>query len=201
VSTYYRDHHDRQSEEVFVAGQAPQTKPADPRLTSLVGNEAMTELLGGQRYQAHDELPEQGAGPLHGDIQNAIEATADTGAPLGNVVRAEMEGHLGVDLSAVRVHTDAASHALSRSVQAVAFTTGRDIYFSPGSFEPTGTAGRELLAHELAHVVQQAEGRSGPGGEVSDPGDLLEIEAANAARQIAATSVPTAATDQSAETS
>src|SRR5262249_34009533 len=57
--------------------------------------------------------------------------------------------------SSVRVHTDAGADGLNRSLSAKAFTTGRDIYFRQGEYNPGGSGGRELLAHELTHVVQQ----------------------------------------------
>jgi hypothetical protein len=55
----------------------------------------------------------------------------------------------------VRVHTSAAADGLNRSLNARAFTTGRDIYFRQGHYNPGSSGGRELLAHELTHVVQQ----------------------------------------------
>lgn len=67
-------------------------------------------------------------------------------------VRSQMEGAFGADLSSVRVHPN------SPNVQpgARAYTTGSDIHFGPGQYAPDSDAGRHLLAHELAHVVQQS---------------------------------------------
>ncbi|WP_418276927.1 DUF4157 domain-containing protein [Isoptericola jiangsuensis] len=61
----------------------------------------------------------------------------------------------GHDFSAVRVHTDARSGARAAGMGALAFTAGRDVHFAPGRFAPHTPDGRRLLAHELAHVVQQ----------------------------------------------
>jgi hypothetical protein len=66
-----------------------------------------------------------------------------------------MEGAFGADFSGVRVHTDSKSDSLNRSVQAKAFTTGSDIFFRSGTYQPASSGGQELLAHELTHVVQQ----------------------------------------------
>jgi hypothetical protein len=55
----------------------------------------------------------------------------------------------------VRVHTDAQSDSLNKSIQAKAFTTGSDIFFSKGAYDPGSQSGQELLGHELTHVVQQ----------------------------------------------
>jgi hypothetical protein len=66
----------------------------------------------------------------------------------------------GADLSRVRVHAAAAAATLSDSVDAHAFTSGRHIYFGHGEYRPASPAGRQMIAHELAHVVQQ--GQSAP---------------------------------------
>lgn len=78
------------------------------------------------------------------------------GRPLTPALRAEMSGAFGADFAAVRVHDDARADGMSRSLDALAFTTGPDIYFRRGAFDPGGAPGRRLLAHELAHVVHQA---------------------------------------------
>jgi len=66
-----------------------------------------------------------------------------------------MESALGSDLSGVRVHTGGEADVLNRSLQAKAFTTGSDVFFSQGAYRPGSASGSHLLAHELAHVVQQ----------------------------------------------
>jgi hypothetical protein len=66
-----------------------------------------------------------------------------------------MEGAFGADFSGVRVHTDAQSDSLNKSIQAKAFTTGSDIFFSKGAYDPGSQDGQQLLGHELTHVVQQ----------------------------------------------
>lgn len=66
-----------------------------------------------------------------------------------------MEPRLGADFSGVRVHTDAAAAQRSASIGAQAFTTGKDIHFGAGRFQPDTPAGKELIAHELTHTIQQ----------------------------------------------
>nr|WP_263012694.1 DUF4157 domain-containing protein [Laspinema sp. D3d] len=70
-------------------------------------------------------------------------------------LREPMEREFGADFGGVRVHTGAQADALSRSIQAKAFTTGQDVFFRQGAYEPCSSGGQELLAHELTHVVQQ----------------------------------------------
>ena len=90
------------------------------------------------------------------------EALAAPGRPLDSAARGFLESRFRRDFSAVRVHTDARAADSARAVGAVAYTVGRDIVFSDGAYAPGTGGGRQLLAHELAHVVQQ--GPAGPGG-------------------------------------
>ncbi len=68
----------------------------------------------------------------------------------------EMGRSIGADFGNVRIHADATAASLSRGINARAFTHGQDIYFNQGEYNPSSTAGKHLLAHELTHVVQQA---------------------------------------------
>jgi hypothetical protein len=77
-----------------------------------------------------------------------------------------MQAAYGHDFSRVRVHRDAGAAELCGQVSAVAFTRGSDIFFNNGAYDPEGSRGRRLLAHELTHVVQQGQAPSLGG----DPG-------------------------------
>jgi hypothetical protein len=77
------------------------------------------------------------------------------GTALSPESRQFFEPRLGADLEHVRVHTSAKSARLARSIGARAFTLGSDIHFAGGEWNPESQHGRRLLAHELAHVVQQ----------------------------------------------
>jgi Domain of unknown function (DUF4157) len=90
----------------------------------------------------------------------AIHGARGGGRPLPNGVRAPLERAFGADFGGVRVHADEAGDSLSRTFEARAFTTGRDIFFRRGEYDPAGARGQELIAHELAHVVQQAGART-----------------------------------------
>jgi len=89
------------------------------------------------------------------DVESGIAATRGSGSALPDDARNQMESKMGYDFSGVSVHTDATSDSLNRSVSAKAFTTGSDVYFSEGAFNPGSKDGQQLLAHELTHVVQQ----------------------------------------------
>lgn len=95
-------------------------------------------------------------GPVPVDSERAIESMRGRGRPLPDSVRPVLENSLGSDLGGVRVHTDDQADALNRSMQANAFTTGNDIFFRSGQFDPSSAPGMRLLAHEATHVVQQS---------------------------------------------
>ncbi|MFQ5418811.1 MAG: DUF4157 domain-containing protein [Anaerolineae bacterium] len=94
-------------------------------------------------------------GPIAADLENEIQAARSSGQSLDKTVRAPMEQAFSADFSGVKVHTDAQSDTLNQSLQARAFTTGQDIFFRQGEYNPGSSAGQELLAHELTHVTQQ----------------------------------------------
>lgn len=111
------------------------------------------------------------------------------GEPLNEALRCELEQRFDADLRNVHIHTDSVAAAAAADVAARAFTIGEDIYFAAGEPSPSGTAGRELLAHELTHVVQHQRGRAPATGgnlRVSDPDESLEQEARRVSRRIAA---------------
>lgn len=84
-----------------------------------------------------------------------IEGARGRGAQLPDDVRRSMEEAFGADFAAVRVHDDASSHEANVRLTARAFTTGTDIFFGTGAYRPSAPTGKRLIAHELAHVVQQ----------------------------------------------
>ena len=94
-------------------------------------------------------------GEVQADVESGIEQARGGGNSLDDNVRAPLENAFGADFSGVRVHTDSNSDALNQSVQAKAFTTGQDIFFRDGAYDPASSGGKELLAHELTHVMQQ----------------------------------------------
>jgi len=118
------------------------------------------------------------ADPEHPAVAEALRRRG-SGEPLPEPVRRDMEARLGADLRRVRVHTDAVAQRAAAAVQARAFTVGEDVFFAAGAFQPDSSGGSELLAHELAHVVQGHRGHlpatSGP--HITAPGDAVEREA------------------------
>lgn len=99
-----------------------------------------------------------GGGMASQTVTNQIQATKGGGTPLPTTTRSFMETRFGTDFSQVNIHTGSDAVQLSRELNAQAFTVGNDIYFNSGKFSPDSTGGRQLLAHELTHTVQQSHG-------------------------------------------
>lgn len=91
-----------------------------------------------------------------------VQTSSTGGVPLPEEVRRKMERAFGADFSEVRIHE---ADSAATAVGAKAFTQGSEIHFAPGEYDPGSTLGLELLGHELAHVVQQAQGRVAATGE------------------------------------
>lgn len=110
----------------------------------------------GRRAQKKEGLDGTPApGPVPKGIESAVSGMMQAGEPLSGATRAFFEPRFGADLGGVRVHTDGAAAVASRALQAQAFTVGSHIFFAAGRFQPETPAGRFLLAHELAHTIQQ----------------------------------------------
>ncbi|AOX02094.1 hypothetical protein BJP34_24020 [Moorena producens PAL-8-15-08-1] len=92
------------------------------------------------------------------DLEASIQRARGSGVPLSKKIKEPMDRAFGADFSRVRIHTDAQSDQLNRSIQARAFTTGQDIFFRQGEYNPGSQVGQRLIAHELTHIVQQAGG-------------------------------------------
>ncbi len=89
------------------------------------------------------------------NLESAISRARGGGQLLEAGLQQSMGQAMGADFSGVKVHTDAQSDQLNQSIQAKAFTTGQDVFFRQGAYEPGSRGGQELIAHELTHVVQQ----------------------------------------------
>lgn len=141
-------------------------------LQRAVGNAGVTSLI------------EQERSPV-------LDVVSGGGRPLEPDVRTDMESRLGHDFGDVRIHDDSAAQSSAAAVQAHAYTVGSNVVFQRDAYNPTSTAGRTTLAHELTHVVQQRSGpvdgnATGGGIRVSDPSDRFEREAAATAERAVA---------------
>lgn len=117
------------------------------------------------------------SGPTRAVPTIVREVVQSPGRPLDTETRAFFEPRFGHDLSRVRIHTDPKSVESAWAVRAHAYTIGRDIVFGSGEFSPRSPVGQRLLAHELAHVIQQGAESTRLGTGVTVPGDAHEREA------------------------
>lgn len=117
----------------------------------LEAQRAAAQIAVGETASGLRSVPEETSLPP----AHAREALASPGQPLDGSVRAELEPRFGHDFSRVRVHTDARAAESAGALHARAFTFGQDVVFGPGRYQPGSFAGRSLIGHELAHVVQQ----------------------------------------------
>ena len=126
------------------------------------------------------EISSSLATELHGPKGNGI--------PLPTAEKNFFEPRFGKDFSHTHLHTDSRANALARSVNAKAFTLGRDVVFGAGEYRPETTEGKHLLAHELAHTMQQ--------GGVRDSGTLQRVVLGDITQQSIVPSWAHALTDQ-----
>jgi GH24 family phage-related lysozyme (muramidase) len=95
---------------------------------------------------------------LNPDLESNIQSLKGGGQPLDPATRAFFEPRFGQDFGGVRVHTDGRAAEVARGVDARAFAMGRDVVFGEGQYQPETSVGKQLLAHEMAHIVQQGIG-------------------------------------------
>jgi hypothetical protein len=172
------EHQDRERDESGRRSEAPlpAEAAAAERLASSLGNQAFGGVI------ARDGAGILPDGTAHPDVTAALARRKGYGEPLDEGLRTDLETKLGDSFHDVRIHKDAEAGELARSVSANAFTTGADVYFGHEQFKPDSPEGKELIAHELTHVVQQRGAPTTGPMRVSQPGEPLEREAEQAAR-------------------
>jgi hypothetical protein len=149
------------------------------QLQHQVGLRAIQHVL--SQTEKAQPVPEAGpeGGRVNSDLQNQVAAARGGGHALDRNVGSQLGEALGTDFSRVRIHTDSKADTLNRSLAAQAFTTGSDIFFSKGAYNPATQSGKQLLTHELAHVAQQgrAANRVQTKLTIGPSGDRYEAEA------------------------
>jgi len=150
------------------------------RLASGIGNRRLERVVARMR-DGEGIMP---GGLVHPDVEAAIAIARGSGRALDGTLSQRLEPAYGDALANVRVHSGDGATALARAVSARAFTVGNDIFFGPGEYRPGTPGGDRLIAHEVAHVVQQRGAPTHGPLTVSQPGDALEREAEGAARDL-----------------
>jgi Domain of unknown function (DUF4157) len=127
----------------------------------------------------------------HANTQTLSEALSnpETGQNLDTGAREILEPKFGHSFENVKIHAGGRADQMTKAVNARAFTTGQDVYFRQGEYQPQSAGGLHLLAHELTHTIQQSRGSVsgnsiGDGLALSDPNDAFEQEASSAADSV-----------------
>lgn len=168
------------------------TMPLNPllRLQQTIGNQAVGRLIQAKlkvgqpedKYEREADrvaervmrMPEPRTSPATTGLQSQINGLRGGGRRLPDTLRSFFGPRFGYDFSQVRIHSDAHAAESARSLNARAFTMGRDIVFGAGQYEPGTAMGNRLLAHELTHVIQQRAAHA------LDPAAAFSTEVASA---------------------
>jgi hypothetical protein len=133
---------------------ALQRQPLADSITPLIQRQSEE----GEDIQTKPSVQRAGGdGGVHASssIENTLASQKGGGSPLDEEVRSFMEPRFGNDFSSVRIHTGSNAVQMNKELHAQAFTHGSDVYFNEGKYNPRSNEGKQLLAHELTHVVQQ----------------------------------------------
>lgn len=137
-------------------------------------------VLQRQALQRQSKNPENSHTPtVQAEFEQNLESSKGGGTPLDQPLRAKLEPRMGADFSGVKVHTDSNADQLNQSIQAKAFTTGQDIFFRQGEYNPNSQEGQKLIAHELTHTMQQNPAtiqRKQNGGALAKAGSTDDIK-------------------------
>ncbi|MBD2563982.1 MULTISPECIES: eCIS core domain-containing protein [Nostoc] len=143
--------------------QEEKDKKIQPKLRSLQVSPYITRFadtgIFTKQAKEEDKIQRQGEGQpnvssnVAADIQNSMTA----GSPLPLTVRRFMEPRFGANFNKVKIHTGDKSAKLNKQLNAQAFAMGNHIFFGKDKFQPDSQEGKELIAHELTHTIQQGE--------------------------------------------
>ena len=140
------------------SGDAKKEKPKGPAKEEKKEKkeEAVQKKDEGEKEKKKPVQKKEAESTTSDAVAEEIKKQSGKGSPLPPKVLAEMNKSFGVDFSNVRIHHDMAAVKLCQELHAMAFTHGQDIFFNEGKYNPESAEGKMLLAHELTHVVQQA---------------------------------------------
>jgi hypothetical protein len=159
--------------------------------TEGLSNKGLQGLLPGLNIQRSG----MGGAVLDDTIARAIHSKRGNGEQLDSAAAGTIGKSMGQDFSDVTIHRDSEADTLNKQVSAEAFTTGKDIFFREGKYDPVSNEGQKLLAHELTHVVQQRDAPPASELRVSDPNEASEKQAHSVADAVTA---PTGSSSASA---
>ena len=132
-----------------------------------------TDLGDEEDIQRQSTVPDvtQAGDPVPVELEAEIQNAKGSGQALDSGLQQRMGQAMGADFSQVKIHTDTQADRFNQAIQAKAFTTGQDVFFQQGAYNPTSPTGQGLIAHELTHVVQQ----TGNGIQRTSAGEQISI--------------------------
>jgi hypothetical protein len=155
------DRHEREADQMAdIVMRMPASSSMIQRRCTACKEES--EELKVQRMEGAADAPQ-----LTDSAAASIGALQGGGSPLPESTRDFFEPRFDADFGDVRIHTDAHAARTASSISARAFTVGKHIAFGTSEFSPDSQSGRQLLAHELTHVVQQTRGQSRAAGDAA----------------------------------
>jgi hypothetical protein len=144
-----------------------------------------------QKKENSSAQQSQNAGFASPQLMHQLKSAGGQGQPLDGGTRNFMEARLGANLSSINIHTGTAAAEMNRELNAKAFTVGAHIYFNEGQYQPETAQGKHLLAHELAHTMQQGAvsseaqgGARGPSIQKRGPMISRKLQVLNADKEI-----------------
>lgn len=170
----YEQEADRIAERVVRAPAV--TRDQDP-LNAKTALSVQARSKGEPEAEAHENpsrgnVPDVSGAGSEGAPPIVQEALSAPGQPLDSHTQKFFESRFQNDFDQVQVHSDGRSAESARAMQAQAYTAGRDIVFGPGQYAPATDKGKRLIAHELAHVLQQRGGLTARVQRQTDFGDM-----------------------------
>jgi hypothetical protein len=182
METWHAPDEDRKAKQSKRTEAAPSGPAPQKSATEGLSNKGLQGVVPG----LHLQLKGSGGAVLDETIARAIHSKRGGGEQLDPSAADKIGKSMGHDFSDVRVHKDSESDQLNKQVKAEAFTTGKDIFFREGKYDPVSNEGQKLLAHELTHVVQQRDAAPTSELRVSDPNEASEKQAQSTADKVTA---------------
>jgi hypothetical protein len=171
----YEQEADRVADHVMRTPEPGPTNPARPLSISPIQRQTENDYEEARADRTGPTVPR-----VSPPVESAVHASRGRGQEMSTNARRFFESRFGTDLSSVRIHSDAQAAAAAHHLRARAFTVGSDIFFAHAQYRPESVAGKRLMGHELAHVIQQRRGSVG--GSRSEPGMPVNHQSVGASR-------------------
>ena len=159
---HFEQEADAMADRVMRMRDTHQPQSGSGPVTGVIGRSVQRKCAHCEEEEKKKLMRKEAGGSSASQVSPSFTSTLHSAQGGGNKMNREMrhsmEGAFNADFSSVRIHRDSTADQLARSVSALAFTYGNDIYFKDGAYAETGTEGKRLLAHELTHVLQQGGG-------------------------------------------